>query len=106
MSFANATADYIGTGALYVPVFESQIMDKTRKRGTLLQRVKAKAATGHPTRYFEKLAHDTKEKFIDPRAIDHALDTQVQRVERSALIRAEVDGVTFGKFDGAAGAFR
>ena len=99
MSFANATADYIGTGALYVPVFESQIMDKTRKRGTLLQRVKAKAATGHPTRYFEKLAHDTKEKFIDPRAIDHALDTQIQRVERSALIRAEVDGITFGKFD-------
>lgn len=35
---AGEAADYIGTGALYVPVFEQQIMDKTRKRGTLMQR--------------------------------------------------------------------
>lgn len=99
MSFADATADYIGTGALYVPVFERQIMDKTRKRGTLLQRVKTKAATGHPTRYFEKVAHETKEKWINPRAITHALDTEVKRIEHSALIKAVVDGITFGMYD-------
>ena len=98
MQLAGA-ADYIGTGSMYVPVFEQQIMDNTRKRGTLMQRVKTKQATGHPTRYFEKLAHDSKHKFIDPRAIDHTLDTQVQRVERSAMIKALVDGITFGKFD-------
>lgn len=99
MSFAAATADYIGTGALYVPVFERQIMDETRKRGTLLQRVKTKAATGHPTRYFEKVAHDTKEKWINPRRIDHALDTEIDRIEHSAYIRAIVDGISFNMYD-------
>lgn len=98
MNFAPA-ADYIGTGALHVPVFERQIMDRTRKRGTLLQRVTTKAATGHPTRYFEKLAHDSKHIWIDPRAIDHALDTEIERVERSAYIKALVDGITFTLFD-------
>ena len=99
MNFGAATSDYIGTGAIHVPVFENVIMDNTRKRGTLLQRVKAKPATGHPTRYFEKVAHDSKHAFIDPRKIDHALDTQIDRVEHSAYIKAMVDGITFGLFD-------
>lgn len=98
MSFAGA-ADYISTGAIHVPVFERQIMDRTRKRGTLLQRVQTKAATGHPTRYFEKEAHLSKHTWIDPRAIDHALDTEINRVERSAYIKAMVDGITFTLFD-------
>ena len=98
MNFADG-ADFIGTGALYVPVWERNIMDMTRKRGTLLQRVQTKQATGHPTRYFEKLAHDSKAKFIDPRNIDHELDTQVERVSRSAYIKAMVDGISFGMFD-------
>lgn len=99
MDFAAVTADYIGTGAIHVPVFESEIMDKTRKRGTLLQRVKTKPATGHPTRYFEKVAHENKYQFVDPRAIDHALNTAIDRVEHSALIKAMVDGITFTMFD-------
>ncbi len=99
MSFGAATADYITTGAIHVPVFENVILDNTRKRGTLLQRVKTKAATGHPTRYFEKLPHDSKHNWIDPRHIDHALDTTVERVERSAYIKAMTDGITFGLFD-------
>jgi len=99
MNFGAATADYIGTGAIHVPVFENVIMDNTRKRGTLLQRVKTKAATGHPTRYFEKVPHDSKHAFIDPRNIDHALNTQIDRVEHSAYIKAMVDGITFGLFD-------
>ena len=99
MNFEAATADYIGTGALYVPVWESQILDRTRKRGTLLQRVQTKKATGHPTRYFEKLPHDSKHQFIDPRNINHALDTEITREGRSAYIKAMVDGITFGLFD-------
>lgn len=100
MDFAAAEADYIGTGALYVPVWEQQILDKTRKRGTLMQRVQTKKATGHPTRYFEKLAHESKHQFVDPRTgLSHALDTQITREGRSAYIRAMVDGITFGMFD-------
>lgn len=99
MSFAAATADYIGNEGIEVPVFEKTILDNTRKRGTLLQRVKAKPATGHPTRYFERVPHDSKHAFIDPRKIDHALDTKIDIEERSAYIKAMVDGITFTKFD-------
>ncbi|MBR1579748.1 MAG: hypothetical protein IJ668_04545 [Selenomonadaceae bacterium] len=98
MNFTGA-ADYISTGAIHVPVFERQIMDRTKKRGTLLQRIQTKAATGHPTRYFEKEAHTSKHSWIDPRAIDHALNTEITRVERSAYIKALVDGITFTLFD-------
>ena len=96
MDFA---ADYIGTGAIHVPVFERQILDRTRKRGTLLQRVTTKAATGHPTRYFEKEAHNSAHTWINPRQIDHALDTAINRIEHSAYIKALVDGITFTMFD-------
>lgn len=95
----DGVADYIGTGALHVPIFEREIMDRTRKRGTLLQRVKAVPATGHPTRYFEKVAHTNKNQFVNPRSIDHNLNTEIMRVERSAYVRAMVDGITFGLFD-------
>ena len=98
MNFTGA-ADYIGTGAIHVPVFERLIMDRTHKRGTLLQRVPTKAATGHPTRYFEKIAHNSAHSWIDPRAIDHPLNTEISRVERSAYIKALVDGITFTLFD-------
>lgn len=98
MNFAGA-ADWISTGAIHVPVFERQIMDRTRKRGILLQKVTTKAATGHPTRYFEKEAHASKHTWINPRAIDHALDTEINRIEHSALIKAMVDGITFTLFD-------
>lgn len=99
VSFAAATADYIGNEGIEVPVFEKTILDKTRKRGVLLQRVQTKAATGHPTRYFERVPHDSKHAWIDPRKIDHALDTTVDIEERSAYIKALVDGITFTKFD-------
>lgn len=99
MSFAAVTADYIGNEGIEVPVFEKNILDNTKKRGVLLQRVSAKPATGHPTRYFERVPHDSKHAFIDPRKIDHALDTTVDIVEHSAYIKGLVDGITFTKFD-------
>lgn len=97
--FAENAADYIGNGAIHVPIFEKQILDRTKKRGTLLQRVQTKVATGHPTRYFEKAPVTNMAKFVDPRAIDHNLDTSVKRVEHSANIKALVDGITFTRFD-------
>ena len=99
MSFASATADYIGNEGVEVPVFEKVILDNTKKRGTLLQRVQAKAATGHPTRYLERVPHDSKHAWIDSRMIDHKLDSQVTLEEHSAYIKALVDGITFTKFD-------
>jgi len=97
--FVLNAADFIGTGAIHVPVFEKEILDLTRKRGVAFQRIKAKKATGHPTRYFEKLVQTNKAGFVDPRALTHAMNSTPNRVERSANIRALVNGITFSKFD-------
>ena len=97
--FVFNASDFIGTGAIHVPVFEKEILDLTRQRGVAFQRIRAKKATGHPTRYMEKLVHVNKAGFVDPRVLNHAQDTTANRVEKSALVRALVNGITFSKFD-------
>lgn len=97
--FVLNASDFIGTGAIHLPVFEREILDLTRKRGVAFQRIKTKKATGHPTRYFERNVEVNKTAFINPRSITHAMDTVPNRIEKSANIRALVNGITFTKFD-------
>jgi len=97
--FTFNAADYVGVGSIYVPVFEQEILDLTRQRGIAFSRVRSRKATGHPTRYFEKLVHTNQAGFIDPKAIASAMNSGQNRVENSAKIRAIVNGITFGKFD-------
>ena len=52
----NATADYIGPGAIEVPIYQTEILDLVRRRGIFGQRIKQVPATGHPSRYFEETA--------------------------------------------------
>ena len=51
----HAAADYIGPGAIEVPMYQSEILDIVRRRGVFGQRIKQVPATGHPSRYFEGL---------------------------------------------------
>jgi len=46
----NATADYIGPGAIEVPIYQTEILDLVRRRGVFGQRIKQVPATGHPSR--------------------------------------------------------
>ena len=50
----HGAADYIGPGAIEVPMYQSEITDLVRRRGMFGQRIKQVPATGHPARYFER----------------------------------------------------
>ena len=52
----HAAADYIGPGAIEVPMYQTEITDLVRRRGLFGQRIKQVPATGHPSRYFEETA--------------------------------------------------
>jgi hypothetical protein len=98
VDFATTAADTMGNGFIHVPVFENEILDMTHKRGALLQRINAREATGHPTRYFEKTARMNSAGFVDPRNLSTTYGAPT-RVERSAFIKAITSGIKFGFFD-------
>nr|WP_199065097.1 hypothetical protein [Chromobacterium sp. ASV5] len=92
-----AAADYIGNGAIEVPDFDSEILDCIRRESTVLQRIPAKKATGHPTRYFEQTSV-AQGGFTDPRNINTTASGPT-RVERSAFIKAITAQTNIGLFD-------
>ncbi|MDW3683101.1 hypothetical protein RA280_15350 [Cupriavidus sp. CV2] len=96
MSLA-AAADYLGTGAIEVPIFEREIMDVVRRTSVTLQRVPQVPATGHPHRYFEQTAIATGAA-VDPRNLS-ASATGPTRVERPAFIKAVTAQSNLSLFD-------
>lgn len=90
-------ADYLGTGAIEVPIFEREIMDVVRRSSVALNRIKPIRATGHPHRYFEQTAIATA-SFTDPRNISPSA-TGPTRVERPAFIKALVAQSNLSLFD-------
>ena len=93
----SAAADYLGNGAIEVPVFESEIFDIVRRSSVTLQRFKQVRATGHPHRYFEQTAIATAAS-VDPRNIA-ATPAGPTRVERPAFIKATVAQTNISQFD-------
>jgi len=67
----HSAADYIGPGAIEVPLYQTEITDIVRRRGLFGQRIKQVPATGHPSRFFEETAIPTPGTagFVDPRNI-------------------------------------
>src|SRR5579875_2615280 len=97
----NATADYIGPGAIEVPMYQTEILDLVRRRGVFGQRIKQVPATGHPSRYFEETAIPSPAAtagFVDPRNIVAPL-VQPTRVERSVPLKALVAQINYNLFD-------
>jgi hypothetical protein len=96
-----ATADYIGPGAIEVPLYQTEITDLVRRRGIFGQRIKQVPATGHPSRYFEETAipaPTATNGFVDPRNIVAPLVTPT-RVERSVPLKALVAQINYNLFD-------
>ena len=88
----HAAADYIGPGAIEVPMYQSEILDIVRRRGVFGQRIKQVPATGHPSRYFEERAIPSpaaSSGFVDPRNIVAPLVSPT-RVEMSVPLKALV----------------
>src|SRR6202012_224331 len=97
----NATADYIGPGAIEVPLYQTEITDLVQRRGIFGRRIKQVPATGHPSRYFEETAIPSPAAstgFVDPRNIVAPLVSPT-RVERSVPLKALVSQINYNLFD-------
>jgi hypothetical protein len=97
----HAAADYIGPGAIEVPIYQTEIVDLVRRRGVFGQRIKQVPATGHPSRYFEQTAipiASAASTFVDPRSIV-AATVSPTRVERSVPLKALVSQINYNLFD-------
>ncbi len=96
----HSAADYIGPGAIEVPVYQTEITDIVRRRGAFGQRIRQVPATGHPSRYFEETAIPSPGAagFVDPRNISAPVVTPT-RVERSVPLKAIVAQLSYNLFD-------
>jgi hypothetical protein len=97
----NATADYIGPGAIEVPIYQTEILDLVRRRGILGQRIKQVPATGHPSRFFEETAIPVpaaSAAWVNPRAIVPSL-VQPTRIENAVPLKALVAQIDYNLFD-------
>ena len=97
----NAAADYIGPGAIEVPMYQSEITDLVRRRGIFGQRIKQVPATGHPSRFFEETSIPSpaaSSGFVDPRNIVAPLVSPT-RIERSVPLKALVAQINYNLFD-------
>jgi hypothetical protein len=93
----NASADFLGTGAIEINMYEREIFDVVRRTSVALNRLPTMRATGHPHRYFEQTAIASG-AFTDPRNISPAV-TSPTRVERTAYIKALVAQSNLSIFD-------
>jgi hypothetical protein len=97
----HAAADYIGPGAIEVPMYQTEITDLVRRRGVFGQRIKQVPATGHPSRYFEETAIPVaaaSSTFVDPRNIAAPIVSPT-RIERAVPLKALVSQINYNLFD-------
>jgi len=97
----HAAADFLGPGAIEVPLYQTEILDIVRRRGIFGQRIKQVPATGHPSRYFEETAipaPSASAGFVDPRNIVAPVVTPT-RVEASVPLKALVAQINYSLFD-------
>lgn len=96
----HAAADFIGPGALEVPLYQTEIFDICRRSNPFGQRIKQVPATGHPSRYFEETAipNPGAAGFVNPRSIVAPVVSPT-RVERSVPLKAIVSQINYNLFD-------
>ena len=96
----HSAADYIGPGAIEVPLYQTEIFDICRRSSPFGQRIKQVPATGHPSRFFEETAIPSagSAAFVNPRAISPTVVSPT-RVERSVPLKALVAQINYNLFD-------
>jgi len=97
----NASADFLGPGAIEINRYQTEIFDIVRRRGVFGQRIKQVPATGHPSRFFEETAINSPtaaQAFVDPRNIQAVVGSPT-RVERSVPLKALVSQINYNLFD-------
>ena len=96
----HAAADYIGPGAIEVPLYQTEIFDICRRSSPFGQRIKQVPATGHPSRFFEETAipNPGMAGFVNPRSINPAVVSPT-RIELSVPLKAIVAQINYNLFD-------
>jgi hypothetical protein len=96
----HAAADFIGPGAIEVPLYQTEIFDICRRSSPFGQRIKQVPATGHPSRFFEEIAipNPGTAGFVNPRSITPAV-VQPTRVEMAVMLKAIVAQINYNLFD-------
>jgi len=96
----HAAADFIGPGAIEVPLYQTEVFDICRRSSPFGQRIKQVPATGHPSRYFEETAipNPGTAGFVNPRSIVAPVVSPT-RVERSVPLKAIVSQINYNLFD-------
>jgi hypothetical protein len=96
----HSAADFIGPGAIELPMYQPEITDIVRRRGLFGQRIKQIPATGHPSRFFEEIGipSPSASGFVDPRNIVAPV-VSPSRVERSVPLKALVAQLNYNLFD-------
>src|SRR5271170_2066424 len=97
----NASADFLGPGAIEVNRYQTEIFDIVRRRGVFGQRIKQVPATGHPSRFFEATAINSPtaaQAFVDPRNIAPTLGAPT-RIELAVPLKALVSQLNYNLFD-------
>ena len=96
----HAAADFIGPGAVEVPLYQTEIFDICRRSSPFGQRIKQVPATGHPSRFFEETAlpNPGTAGFVNPRSIVAPV-VNPTRVERSVPLKAIVSQINYNLFD-------
>jgi hypothetical protein len=96
----HAAADYIGPGAIEVPLYQTEIFDICRRSSPFGQRIKQVPATGHPSRFFEETAipNPGTSGFVNPRSITPTVVSPT-RIELSVPLKAIVSQINYNLFD-------
>ncbi len=96
----HAAADYIGPGAIEVPLYQTEIFDICRRSSPFGQRIKQVPATGHPSRFFEETAipNPGTAGFVNPRSISPTVVSPA-RTELSVPLKAIVAQINYNLFD-------
>ena len=96
----HAAADFIGPGAIEVPLYQTEIFDICHRSSPFGQRIKQVPATGHPSRFFEETAipNPGTAGFVNPRSIVAPVVSPT-RVERSVPLKAIVSQINYNLFD-------
>jgi len=96
----HAAADYIGPGAIEVPLYQTEIFDICRRSSPFGQRIKQVPATGHPSRFFQEsaLPNPGTAGFVNPRSIAPPVVSPT-RTELSVPLKALVAQINYNLFD-------
>ena len=96
----HAAADYIGPGAIEVPLYQTEILDICRRSSPFGQRIKQVPATGHPSRFFQQSAipNPGTAGFVNPRSMTPPVVSPT-RTELSVPLKAIVAQINYNLFD-------